>query len=83
MFKVIVMLDCNLCGQPLDSVATSTDRDPMVWKALSQDLEDTAERRGWSFYRSAHHCHYCISDMTFSLGQAAHEAREAKKTGLE
>jgi len=80
MFKVIVMIDCNICGQPFDCVATSASRDPMNWKALSQDLEDTAESRGWSFYRSAHHCDYCISDVQFSLRQSADEAREAKKT---
>ena len=80
MFKVIVMIDCNICGQPFDSVATSASRDPMEWKALASDLEYAAEGRGWSFYRSAHHCDHCISDVAFSLRQAADEAREAKKT---
>ena len=80
MFKVIVMIDCNICGQPFDSVATSVSRDPMEWKALALDLEYAAEGRGWSFYRSAHHCDDCVSDVAFSLRQAADEAKEAKKT---
>ena len=80
MIKVIVMIDCNICGQLFDHIATSCERDPLAWKAMSVDLEDEAENSGWSFYRSAHHCGYCISDVAFALRQAADEAREAKKT---
>lgn len=80
MLKVIAMLDCNICGQLFERIATCTSPDPMTWKAMSLDLEDTAEQCGWSFYRSAHHCDHCISDVAFSLRQAADEIREAKKT---
>ena len=66
MLKVIVMLDCNICGQPFDRVATSTDRDPMAWKSLACDVEYSAERSGWSFQRAAHHCSYCVSDAELS-----------------
>lgn len=62
MLKVIVMIDCNICGQPFDRVCTSTDRHPEAWKSMSQDLEYDAERSGWSFTRAAHHCDYCVSD---------------------
>jgi hypothetical protein len=78
MFKIILMLDCNICGQPFDHVAVSTEVDPMAWKALSSDLEDEAEDCGWSFYRSAHHCSHCIADVTFALRQAADEVAAAK-----
>lgn len=80
MLKVIIMLDCNICGQPFEGVVTTSDPDPLDWKARSEDLEYDAECSGWSFYRSAHHCTYCITDVAFSLRQAADEAREAKKT---
>lgn len=63
MLKVILMLDCNICGQPFDRVATTCERDPFSWKSLSLDLEDTAVNLGWSFFRSAHYCDYCMSDM--------------------
>ena len=79
MFKVIMMIDCNICGQPFDRIATSSIQDPLSWKALSQDLEDEAEASGWSFYRSAHHCTFCISDITFSLRKAADESAIAKR----
>jgi hypothetical protein len=62
MLRVILMLDCNICGQPFDRVVTSGDRDPLSWKSLSLDLEDAALNCGWSFCRSAHYCDYCMSD---------------------
>jgi hypothetical protein len=80
MFKIIVIIDCNICGQPFDHIATSSERDPLSWKSLALDLEYTSERAGWSRYRSAHHCSDCITDVAFSLRQAVDEAREAKKT---
>jgi hypothetical protein len=80
MLKVIIMLDCNICGQLFDGVVTSSELDPLDWKVMSLDLEDDAERSGWSFYRSAHHCDHCVTDVAFSLRQAADEASEVKKT---
>jgi hypothetical protein len=76
MLKVMVMIDCNICGQPFDHVATSSDRDPQAWKSLSCDLEYKAERSGWSFHRSAHHCDYCVSDAQISGRQADQHTRQ-------
>lgn len=60
MFKVIIMLDCNICGQTFDRVATTTEKEVLVWKALSLDLEDDAINRGWGFLRSCHYCEHCV-----------------------
>lgn len=74
MLKVILIVDCNICGQPFDHVASSADRDPLSWKALLLDLEDTAVNCGWSFYRSAHYCGHCMTDMEmFRLRQTGGE----------
>lgn len=73
MFKIIMLIDCNICGQPFDRIASCTNPDPLSWKALALDLEYAAEGTGWSFYRSAHHCEHCITDVGFSLRQAADE----------
>jgi hypothetical protein len=70
MLKVIVMIDCNICGQSFDRVVTSCDRHPEAWKFLACDLEYEAERSGWSLQRSAHHCDYCVSDAQISRRQA-------------
>ncbi len=69
MLKVIILIDCNACGQPFDHVVTSSEKDPLSWKSLSLDLEDTAMGCGWSFWRAAHYCDYCMSDVGFSLLQ--------------
>jgi hypothetical protein len=61
MLKVVVMIDCNICGQLFDRVCVSSDRDPMAWKAMSMDLEYRAKECGWNFNRSAHHCDWCAN----------------------
>jgi hypothetical protein len=78
MLKVILMIDCNICGQPFNRIASSTDRDPQAWKCLALDVEYAAERCGWSMLRSAHHCGYCVTDVMLS-GQTA--AEKALATG--
>lgn len=58
-----MMLDCNICGQPFEEIVTSSELDPLSWKSLSLDLEDAASSSGWFFFRNAHYCDYCISDV--------------------
>jgi hypothetical protein len=80
MLKLILMLDCNICGQPFDRVAASTDRDPVAWKSLACDLEYNAENSGWSFQRGAHYCLYCTTEEDYSKGQPAlREATDEKE----
>jgi len=67
MLKVVLIIDCDICGQPFNRIATSNCDDPLAWKALSQNLEDTAENCGWSSLRSAHYCEFCMSDVSLSL----------------
>lgn len=69
MLKVILMIDCNVCGQPFDRLLTSSEKDSFSWKSLSLDLEDAAMDCGWSFWRSAHYCDYCMTDVGLSLLQ--------------
>jgi hypothetical protein len=65
MLNIILLIDCNICGQPFDRIATSSDDDPFAWKSLSMDLEGTAVDCGWSFHRSAHYCDHCMPDVSF------------------
>lgn len=77
MLKIIVMIDCNICGQPFDHVCASTDRDPMAWKCLAEDLEYKATCNGWGVLRAAHHCDWCASKHKFDYAeQAKKEDRE-------
>lgn len=66
MLKVIMTIDCNTCGQPFEGIATSRELDPLSWKSLSLDLEDTAASTGWFFFRNAHYCDYCVSDAALA-----------------
>ena len=70
MLKIIVMIDCNICGQPFDRVSASTDRDPMTWKGLAEDVEYKALCRGWGLLRAAHHCDWCANENKFDYMQA-------------
>ena len=69
MLKVIFVIDCNVCGVLFERVVTSARDDPLSWKSLSVDLEYAAMKCGWSFWRSAHYCADCMSDVGFSLLQ--------------
>ena len=79
MLKVIVMLDCNICGRLYDGITSSEDRDPMNWKSLALDLEYKAEGSGWTLQRSAHYCDYCVTDVMIaeSSFDATHGDSEA------
>lgn len=72
MIRIIVTLDCNVCGQPFDRIGSSSSIDPLDWKALSLDLEHQAESTGWFFFRAAHYCDYCSSSREY--GAIAHNA---------
>ena len=65
MFKTIMILDCNICGQPFNRVVTSASKDPFTWKSLSLELEDSAVNCGWTLCRSAHYCEHCVTHLDF------------------
>jgi hypothetical protein len=46
MLKVIVMIDCNICGQPFNRIVITGENDPMAWKSMSSALETEAESCG-------------------------------------
>lgn len=79
MLKVILMIDCNICGQNFNSITTSSDRDPVAWEFLAQSLEYRAERRGWTLSGPAHHCDYCVTDVMLAGRGAGEKAVHAAK----
>lgn len=80
MLKVIAIIDCDLCGLPFDKIAISTDRDPMAWRALVDNVEYHAGHRGWSSNRSAHHCDWCAHHAMTGGRQAAAAGEEEPDT---
>jgi hypothetical protein len=73
MFKLVVILECDMCGDAFNRMAISTDRNPDAWKYLSATLEARAESACWSCY-SAHHCDSCLHAMSCSAGQTADDS---------
>jgi len=51
MFKLMVMIDCDICGDSFRRVGVSTDRGPHAWQYLTGILEGDAQSHGWDLYR--------------------------------
>ena len=62
MLKIIVIIDCDICGDSFERIAISTDRNPQTWGHLPLSLAAEAETCGWDCY-SAHHCYDCIPEL--------------------
>lgn len=59
MLKVLFMLDCDLCGCPLEQAASSCDPDPMTWSMVAGELELVALSHGWDLHRKGITCAAC------------------------
>jgi hypothetical protein len=62
MLKIIVIIDCDVCGESFERIAISTDRNPQAWGPLPLLLAAEAEMRGWDCH-SADYCHDCIPEF--------------------
>ena len=60
MIKVIVMIDCDLCGIPLEQAGSSCDPDPYTWGSVAGDLEVVALQQGWDLHRKGITCPACL-----------------------
>ena len=78
MLKIIIVINCDICGQSFDHIATSIDGNPMVWDYLLMDLEYRAERCCWSCY-SGHHCPSCMTDIPIDSQHVADVSAEASE----
>lgn len=63
MFKLFILITCDLCGEPFQNVALSSDRNPHSWEYLLPRLEYTAERLGWDLYHR-HWCYDCVEEAS-------------------
>jgi hypothetical protein len=69
MLKTIAMINCDACGCTFEKLAVSSDTDPMIWDAVTSDLERAAESSGWFFYRQEHRCANCLLDAFYKQEQ--------------
>jgi hypothetical protein len=69
MLKTIAMINCDICGGTFEKLAVSSANDPMVWDAVTSDLEQAAENSGWFYYRQEHRCTACLQDAFYKQEQ--------------
>ena len=67
MLKLFVMLICDSCGESLEPVAVSCDRDPKSWRFLGDEIGAAAQEQGWNLYNRACLCSLCNEDMPCSF----------------
>ena len=60
MIKVLIMIDCDICGYPLEQAASSCDPDPYTWGSTASELEVVAASQGWDFHRKRITCPACL-----------------------
>jgi hypothetical protein len=62
MLKLLVIIECDNCGEAFEHIATSCDRDPKAWRKLASELVSKAEERCWSMYGDTYACADCIHE---------------------
>ncbi len=69
MLKTIAMINCNICGHTFERLAVCADKDLMIWRKVTSDLEHAAEDAGWYFYHEQHRCAHCLEDEFYKQEQ--------------
>ena len=59
MFKILLLIDCDECGYPLDRATVCSDRAPAVWDAELEELMYEAANQGCDFYMDSSRCPQC------------------------
>lgn len=63
MLKLMVLLECDRCGESLRRVAVSSDRNPAAWDYLIGGLEFKATESYWAV-DSLHFCNACLLELS-------------------
>ena len=62
MLKVIVLLECDLCGGLYAQSMATADTDGLMWACLADEVQGNAEQSGWDLFRGRHVCYGCLND---------------------
>lgn len=76
MLKIIVIIDCDICGESFERIAVSTDRHPQAWEHLPLCLVADAEMCGWNCH-AEDYCYSCIP------ASASHQPSAEEGTEIE
>jgi hypothetical protein len=80
MLKIIIIIDCDCCGESFHRIAISTDRNPQTWGHLPLLLAAEAEMRGWNCH-SADYCSGCIPE--FDVHQVSTDQMQKSNSDLD
>ncbi len=58
MFKILISIQCDDCGDTHDTSVLSKNIDPLAWKTDADSLRADAEGNGWDFFKTIR-CQYC------------------------
>ena len=58
MFKILISIQCDDCGDTHDISVLSKNIDPMTLKTDADSLRADAESIGWDFFKTIR-CQYC------------------------
>ena len=58
MFKILISIQCDDCGDTHDASVLSKNIDPLDWKTNADSLRADAEGIGWDFFKTIR-CQYC------------------------
>lgn len=58
MFKILISIQCEDCGDTHDISVLSKRVDPFAWQTDAETLQTDAEGLGWDFFKTVR-CPYC------------------------
>jgi hypothetical protein len=58
MFKILISIQCDDCGDTHENSVLSKNIDPLAWKSGADSLRVDAEGNGWDFFKTIR-CQYC------------------------
>lgn len=76
MFKLVVILECDMCGESFNRMAISADRNPVAWDYLLAGLEARAETACWTCHIE-HYCNSCLESLSVSSIQSVDDSLSA------
>ena len=59
MLKLVIVLECDHCGMPLEQATVCSVRDPMLWEESIEAMMFEAAEKGWSFSKRNCRCLEC------------------------
>lgn len=71
MIKVVLLVHCDDCGEPVSNAIVCSAREPLVWEAAIEDIEYNATRQGWWCCKRRSLCPECNYHLEQRLDELA------------